>query len=291
MSDLKADFANNAGGIVKNKDKDLDETIEMFEIDPAMIEVDIDDGKTPGKKGSERQINESEGKNGDEKLLDNEQEKPKGLWEKIKTGGKKFYEFQKGIVFFTYQTENFDQFEDDIGTPPKKNVSLLNRSKFFLKILLGIAIFFSIIKQYIDVLGTEKSQSLKYLMHTDLTYDMELLPRLLPAHQFTYISKSEVESRLKCKVANNEAECKKIENLRCLAKGQITQNYEKCMININQLLQQNATEFCVNHYNSLDLWKDEMDPKYALYHQRKHDCYEFSGVPKGKAYCQDMRKY
>lgn len=42
---------------------------------------------------------------------------------------------------------------------------------------------------------------------------------------------------MKCKIANNEAECKKIENLRCLAKGQTTQKYEGCMININQLLQ------------------------------------------------------
>ena len=131
----------------KKKEEDLDKTIEMFEIDPAMIEVDIhDDGKTPGKKGDDKAIKESEGKEGDGLLKKDEEEKLPSLKDKLITGAKKFYEFQKGIVFFTYQTENFDQFEDDIGTPPKKNVSLLNRSKFFLKILLGIAIFFSIIK-------------------------------------------------------------------------------------------------------------------------------------------------
>ena len=286
--DLKALGANFG----KSKEKELDKTIEMFEIDPAMIEVDIQDiGKSKVKKGSDKKPKEANAKEGEDQALVEGEEKPDTFSQKLIKGAKKFFEFQKGIVFFTYQTENFDQFEDDIGSPPKKNVSLLNRAKFFLKILLGIAIFFSIIKQYIDVLGTEKSQSLKYLMHTDMTYDMELLPRLLPAHQFTYITKRDAENRLKCKVGNDEAECKKIENLRCLAKGETTQNYENCMIRINQLLQQNATEFCVNHYNKPDLWKDEMDPKYALYHQRKHDCYEFSGVPKGKAYCQDMRKY
>jgi hypothetical protein len=41
----------------KKKEEDLDKTIEMFEIDPAMIEVDIhDDGKTPGKKGMTKQL-------------------------------------------------------------------------------------------------------------------------------------------------------------------------------------------------------------------------------------------
>ena len=96
---------------------------------------------------------------------------------------------------------------------------------------------------------------------------------------------------MKCKVANDESECKKIEELRCLAKGQITQAYEKCMINMNTLLQQNATEFCVNHYSTEYLWKDEMNPEYALFHQRKHDCYEFTGVPKGRQYCLDMQEY
>lgn len=136
-----------AGGGTSAKKEDLDKTIEMFEIDPAMIEVEIGDVVAPGKKDSDKNIKESEGQE-NEKLIDGkkEEKEPETLKSKLITGAKKFYEFQKGIVFFTYQTENFDQFEDDIGTPPKKNVSLLNRAKFFLKILLGIAIFFSIIK-------------------------------------------------------------------------------------------------------------------------------------------------
>jgi hypothetical protein len=107
---------------------------------------------------------------------------------------------------------------------------------------------------------------LKYYMHTDLQYPLDKVPRLFPAHQFTFISKDEVINRMKCKIANDEAECKKIEKLRCLAKGETTQAFENCMIVMNQKLQQNATEFCVNHYNTPNIWKDEMDPKFALYH-------------------------
>jgi hypothetical protein len=194
-------------------------------------------------------------------------------------------------VFFTYDTGNFDQFEDDIGAPPKKSVSTLNKAKFYLKILLFIGIFFGIIKQYIDVLGDEKSQSLKYYMQTDLTYPLEKVPRLFPAHQFAFLSRVDVINRMKCKIANDQTECKKIEKLRCLAKGEITQAYEVCSISMSLKLQQNATEFCVNHYNTPGIWKDEMDPRFVLYHQRKYDCFEISGVPKGRQYCLDMRTY
>ena len=104
-------------------------------------------------------------------------------------------------------------------------------------------------------------------MHTDLQYPLDKVPRLFPAHQFTFISKDEIINRMKCKIANDEAECKKIEQRRCSAKGEITQAYETCMISMNVKLQQNGTEFCVNHYNQdTARWNNSMDPKFSLYH-------------------------
>ena len=78
----------------KAKEKELDQTIEMFEIDPAMIEVDIDDiGKSKVKKGTEKKPNEVEGQVGDEKLLGEGEEEKKSFKDKLITGAKKFFEF------------------------------------------------------------------------------------------------------------------------------------------------------------------------------------------------------
>jgi hypothetical protein len=78
----------------KAKEKELDKTIEMFEIDPAMIEVDIDDiGKSKVKKGSDKKPNEVEGQVGDEKLLGNEVDEKKSFKDKVIIGAKKFFEF------------------------------------------------------------------------------------------------------------------------------------------------------------------------------------------------------
>ena len=74
------------------KEKELDQTIEMFEIDPAMIEVDIDDIGKSKVKGSDKKPSEAEGQKGDEKLLSEGEEK-KSFKEKLITGAKKFFEF------------------------------------------------------------------------------------------------------------------------------------------------------------------------------------------------------
>jgi hypothetical protein len=34
-----------------------------------------------------------------------------------------------------------------------------------------------------------------------------------------------------------------------------------------------------------------MSPQLREFHQRKHQCYRFSGVMFGKAYCQDMQEF
>ena len=58
------------------------------------------------------------------------------------------------------------------------------------------------------------------------------------------------------------------------------------MIGIYTLLKQNASSFCLSHYLNYDVFKDNLDPKYAMYYQRKYDCLEATGIPKGREYCQ-----
>jgi hypothetical protein len=58
------------------------------------------------------------------------------------------------------------------------------------------------------------------------------------------------------------------------------------MISIYTLLEQNAATFCTNHYNNFDVFKDNLDPKYATYYERKYSCLEATGIPKGREYCQ-----
>ena len=58
------------------------------------------------------------------------------------------------------------------------------------------------------------------------------------------------------------------------------------MIKIYTLLNQNASSFCLGHYLNFDVFKDNLDPKYAMYYERKYSCLEATGIPKGKEYCK-----
>jgi hypothetical protein len=51
-----------------------------------------------------------------------------------------------------------------------------------------------------------------------------------------FFDKESIENRIKCKVDDNQDECKKIEVRKCLAKGITTQEYEICMIAIYTML-------------------------------------------------------
>ena len=52
----------------------------------------------------------------------------------------------------------------------------------------------------------------------------------------------------------------------------------------------NATNLCINLYNDMDVWKDDISPSFAEYYQRKYACLEKTGVPKGKDYCKDIQQ-
>ena len=61
------------------------------------------------------------------------------------------------------------------------------------------------------------------------------------------------------------------------------------MINLSGKIQTNGTEFCSDHYQNMTIWKDNYGPSKLGYWLRKHNCYQLSGVPKGRRYCQDYR--
>ena len=140
-------------------------------------------------------------------------------------------------------------------------------------------------------MGSEKQQSLKYKSHTNLSYKVSDVPKLLPAHQFSFFKTDEVTDRMRCKIMGDEEECRKIEQRRCLSKGNTTEAYEVCMITMLNKEEVNSTRFCVDHYNFKNIWVDQLSPKYLMYYKRMHNCLRFSGIPLGRDYCQDMFIY
>lgn len=114
---------------------------------------------------------------------------------------------------------------------------------------------------------------------------------MLAAHQFVFFTKNELEKRILCKVYDDQNECKEIEVLKCDAKGNTTEPFEQCVIELNTKLRQNTTEFCIDHYAKDEMKLDSLDPSMPYYWERLHGCYNRAGVPRGRAFCDDMMKY
>lgn len=96
---------------------------------------------------------------------------------------------------------------------------------------------------------------------------------------------------MKCKLANVEEECYKIEDMRCNLYPETSETHEICNLNLYEKLEWNSTQYCVDHYENLNIWTNTLNPKYVLYHERKYDCLERAGTPKGKVYCDTMNEY
>ena len=60
------------------------------------------------------------------------------------------------------------------------------------------------------------------------------------------------------------------------------------MVTLMNVLKLHSSQFCDNHYNTPDIWTEDLDPSKPMYYERKHQCYVYAGVPKGRAYCLDM---
>ena len=152
------------------------------------------------------------------------------------------------------------------------------------KNLIILAISLGIIHSYLDILGLENSQTLKYTSLNTLTYAAKDIPSLLPVHQFLSFDTDKVKDRIRCILMNDPHECLKIEVTRCELKGKNSEVYERCMIELNK---DSPVEFCKAHYLEESLWTDSLSPNYLQYYLRKHNCLQMAGQPKGKEYCID----
>jgi hypothetical protein len=86
-----------------------------------------------------------------------------------------------GVEFFSYDNKNNSFLQSDIGKVPK-NSSFFDKAKLAVTVIIGISLFFTVILNYIKILGTEKSQSLLYSQSANLTYPIEKVPTLVPFH-------------------------------------------------------------------------------------------------------------
>lgn len=134
-------------------------------------------------------------------------------------------------------------------------------------------------------MGDEKSQSIKYVNHSELSYNLTDIPRLLPVHHFTFFDTNLITKRMKCKLYQDANECRELEEMRCLAKGKTTVEYEECMIKLyinDKAITVEPSIFCENHYADMTLWVDKLHPDLLPYWIRKHGCLSIAGVDRGK---------
>jgi hypothetical protein len=180
-------------------------------------------------------------------------------------GIKQFLSLKYGVEFFSYDDKNNNFLKTDIGKVPK-DASFFDKAKMIISLLVGLSLLFGILLDYIKVLGTEKSQSLLYSKHSNLTYDISRVPTLIPFHQFLFFQQDQVEERMLCKLYDDEGNCMDIEKYKCETLEETSEAYELCMIDLYNRVLSNSTRFCVNHYNEVDKWQDNLDPKYILHH-------------------------
>jgi hypothetical protein len=204
-----------------------------------------------------------------------------------------------GIKFFQFTLKGQNSLDDEnIGDEVFDNDEEANEealvvqySKFTKQIYLAIMIVLlgaGVIIEYVLILGTEKTQSLKYKYYTFLDYNTTDVPRLFPMHEFAYFEKQSVIDRMKCKVDDVEEECYRIEDTRCNLYPVMSEAHEICNLNLYERLEWNTTQFCEEHYGKLEIWTGTLNPKFPLYYDRKYACLERAGTAKGKEYCDTM---
>ena len=154
-----------------------------------------------------------------------------------------------------------------------------------MKIVIGLGLLFGILYEYIITLGVEKSQSIKFVNHKEMTYNMSDIPRLLPVHHFSFFETDAIVERMRCKVYQDPNACRKIEERRCQSLGKNTTRYEECMIQLymnENFVRIDPVLFCDEHYLDETIWIEKLHPDYLPYWIRHHGCKELAGVPKGR---------
>jgi hypothetical protein len=149
-----------------------------------------------------------------------------------------------------------------------------------------VLVTIGILDSYLDILGLEESQSLKYLSLMTLSYLPSDIPRLLPVHQFVSVETLAVKNRIRCLLYKDVEQCLAIEMTRCEVKGKTTEAYEQCMIDLKL-----EDSFCRNHYLDESIWKDNLSPSYLQYYLRLHNCLGLEGQSKGREYCTDYYEH
>lgn len=99
------------------------------------------------------------------------------------------------------QWSKFFSQEVNLGTRKKKDNQKSFSSYQIFVYLIMICCLPTIITTYKSVLlqlGTIKSQSLEYSGNTELKYDIETLPELLPIHYFAFFHADDIENRILC---------------------------------------------------------------------------------------------
>jgi hypothetical protein len=143
--------------------------------------------------------------------------------------------FRNGTVFFGYNTLGFLGIEKEFS-PKNQKPSLLHRTKEYVTMILLFVVFYGIFARYQKLLGSEKTQALKYIDMANLTYPIEYVPMLFPAHTFSFFQQEDVVNRILCKTYADAKQCKITEEARCRAKGVKTQAYEICMVTLYTVL-------------------------------------------------------
>lgn len=158
-----------------------------------------------------------------------EEDERKRTSPKKETGSQKcckVIKFFQNLKFFTYNDGNLIQF--DSNSQQKKTT----KCKMFIMIVVAIPLIYFVLANYLGKLGLEKAQSIKYVSHSSLAYNVSDVPKLLPVHSFTYFLRKEVTDRMKCKINGDEEECLQIEKRRCESEDATTVAYEDCMLDL-----------------------------------------------------------
>jgi hypothetical protein len=83
-----------------------------------------------------------------------------------------------------------------------------------MKVLKYLSVIL-LINTYLNILGTEKSQELKYISSLEFKYTLKDLPRLLAMHEFITVETEAVKNRMRCLVYNDPVQCQVIEESKC----------------------------------------------------------------------------
>jgi hypothetical protein len=105
-----------------------------------------------------------------------------------------------GIKFFQFTLKGQTSLDDenigdaifDNDEEAKEEELVTQYNKFTKQIYLGIMfviLSFGLIVEYVMILGTEKTQTLKYKFYTNMDYNTTDIPRLFPMHEFAFFEK------------------------------------------------------------------------------------------------------